>query len=173
MASSYPAAAGAILVVVLASLAIVTATGFAYANNTPAVNRTDAENLTVDYYNDSQLAHGGTALEYSDLTLTNSSNTTLDEGTDYEFDPSSGQVDWRNTTRTTDGETVRAEYAYTVHPRETRVILGVVRPVTGTILPYLAVLVGGVGTVVAVASAGWGLYRVVGAGSRGGGYGRR
>jgi hypothetical protein len=111
------------------------------------------ENTTVDYNSDYELEHPD-AESYSSLTVTNSSDATLVEGTDYDFDGTNATIAWLNTTSTSSGETVTVAYSYVDHSdaQETsNRVLGLLGPWIGfslliAAMGYLVILmVGGSG----------------------------
>lgn len=90
------------------------------------------EMLTVDYNTPSAVNENSTVENYGDdPTLTNSSNGQLVAGTDYEWNATSGEVTWFNTSNTTSGESV--DIIYRAHQRtgETQAAWTIIAPLMG------------------------------------------
>lgn len=100
--------AQAVVVILLLGLAVpALGTAHTYAG-TPFEYE---ETLTVDYTDDSSVSENATVENYgTDPTLTNSSGTELVAGEDYDWNATSGNVTWFNTSNTTSGEAVDIEY---------------------------------------------------------------
>jgi len=94
-------------------------------------------------------------------TITNSSGTTLAEGTDYEWHAATGTIDWRNTSAVTNGKPMHVDYAYTVKTEQARTARRLLAVPIDVILPA-GVLVVAAMTIVGLAA---GVYALV-AGSR-------
>lgn len=78
------------------------------------VPREATEEAEVDYSNPYEL--GQQDVEgYRNLTITNSSGVVLANGTDYDFNKTAGEVDFKMTQNTTSGELVSVEYIYLTH----------------------------------------------------------
>lgn len=74
------------------------------------------EQLTVDYSNTSQVSPAGDAFRYQDdEVVRNASGSQLTEGTDYDWNTSTGEVTWYDTAATSDGETATITYTYYGH----------------------------------------------------------
>jgi hypothetical protein len=72
------------------------------------------ESVTVDYDNLSYVQYNDSSYDLSDnVTVYDSGDVELAEGTDYNWYSSNGSLEWINTTETTDGETATVTYDYT------------------------------------------------------------
>lgn len=157
------AGALALLVVVVGTLTLATAGGYAYQSNVPTetVNVTN-ETATVDYDTPTTLDEHEFYLTYdeSSIAVRNSSNESLTAGTDYEFAASNGTVTWLNTTNTSEGNTAYVDYNATYHPQEARLARTVVESglLLAVFLPFVVLALGIAGALVNLALAG-GAYR--------------
>jgi hypothetical protein len=71
------------------------------------------ESATVDYDTNYNLANDpDTVFEYEAFTVS-SGGTQLDRGSDYLVNETAGEIDWQNTTATTDGDSASVEYNFT------------------------------------------------------------
>ena len=101
----------------------------------------DSESLTVDYSNPSTLTNQY-ALAYLDNETILHNGNTLAEGTDYEFNTSSGSVTWYNSTNTSAGDEARIGYEYEAHPegsRESANVLTGLAPIMGVLLLFVGI----------------------------------
>lgn len=106
----------AIAVLFIGLIVLLPAAGVAFADN--ARTATANETTAVDY--DSNYTLGETDVEeYTNLTVT-ANNTTLDNGTDYAFDPPNATIDWINTTATSDGDAAAVNYTYAYYNTATQ-----------------------------------------------------
>jgi hypothetical protein len=80
----------------------------------PTVNYSAVDDPHVaDVGNTTQVDAPDYALSYLDNeTITDSSGTQLSEGTDYEWNTSTGEIYWYNSTDVEDGEEMKVEFAY-------------------------------------------------------------
>lgn len=86
------------------------------------------ESLTVDYQNDSEVSENATLEGYgADPTVT-ADGATLDQGTDYLWNESSGVVDWQNTSNTTDGDTAQIQYQAFQRTEESQLAWMIISP---------------------------------------------
>lgn len=69
-----------------------------------------SETVTVDYNNESSVSENATVEGYGKSPTITVGDTELVEGTDYDWDSSSGNVTWYNTSNTTDGDTATIQY---------------------------------------------------------------
>lgn len=115
----------AVVILLLALSVPALATAYDYAG-TPFEYE---ESLTVDYNNASSVSENATLEGYGDdPTVVNSSGTTLVEGTDYDWNTSSGEVTWYNTTNTTDGESADIDYRAYQYTGETAMSWTIIAP---------------------------------------------
>lgn len=115
----------ATLSVLLVLIAI--GTGAAYTNAAKTQTVTN-ESITVDYSAATPVDATDEAVSFgSSVTVFNSSDTQLTNGTDYTWHPSNGSVTWHDTSLTTDGETAAITYDYDVQDDNTQAIAGVLR----------------------------------------------
>lgn len=71
------------------------------------------ESLTVNYSAPTAVDNGEPRYGWNDsVTVYNASGNQLQDGTDYEWNSSTGEVTWFNTSATTDGETASISYTY-------------------------------------------------------------
>jgi hypothetical protein len=99
------------------------------------------ESITVDYATPQSVSESG--LEYDDtVTVYNSSGAQLDAGTDYEWNATSGNVTFQNTSATTDGETASISYQYRAASEQHETRAGIAGFV-GQALTWLLVLLAG------------------------------
>lgn len=66
------------------------------------------ESITVDYQNTTSVAENGVSYNAS-VTIT-ADGTTLSEGTDYDWNATTGAVTWYNTSSTSDGQEALIDY---------------------------------------------------------------
>lgn len=100
------------VVILLLSLAVpALATAYDYAG-TPLEYE---ESLTVDYNNTSTVSENATIEGYGDDETIVANGTTLVEGTDYEWNTTSGEVTWLQSANTSDGDS--ATITYRAHQR--------------------------------------------------------
>lgn len=90
-----------------------------YDNATEAFTVTD-EAVTVDYDAETNLSKSGQAESFNESITVSVDGATLQEGADYEWHPSRGNVSWINSTATVDGETAFIDYTYQDHPEGTQ-----------------------------------------------------
>jgi len=94
-----------------------------------------SENTTVDYDVNYSLENDD-VFSYTDNTVT-AGGSELEAGTDYEFLNESGEINWINTTATTDGEDVQVQYSFedaTDRTKTQRDLLGLFGPWIGLLL---------------------------------------
>lgn len=105
----------AVIAVVLAVL--LPAANIAYADSTHQQTKTN-ESVTVSYTGTIQVSED--AFEYNDtVTLLNASGSELVDGTDYEWYPENGTLEYYNTTNTEEGNTNHVTYDYFTHDQAT------------------------------------------------------
>lgn len=113
---------GAILFVLIVGLF---AAGAAFAGATTVYSNTD--DVTVDYSTDVEVTPERNATSFLDNeTVTNSTGAQLVEGTDYDWNTSTGAITFYNTTATTDGNTATASYEYNAYSDRTLAMKGVI-----------------------------------------------
>lgn len=128
----------AIVILLLSLSAPALATAHEYAG-TPIEYE---ESLTVDYGNESNVSEPATVEGYgADPTVT-VNGSELVEGTDYDWDSSTGNVTWYDTANSSDGDSATIRYAAYQRTEETAV--------SWTILAPLMSLFGLFGLVVSV-----------------------
>lgn len=146
-----PIASGAFIIAVLlvGIIGVTWAAGSAYENTAEATHTVNDETLTADTSNWQRVDAPDYALSwYDNETVVNSDGTTLTEGTDYDWNTSTGKILFYDTADVNDGESVTIDYAFTAKIRDARAA----RDVIGTgirlalpagILIALAVSLGG------------------------------
>ena len=122
-------ASGAMVVafLLIGAIGITWAGGAAY-DDTPENDQVRTnETVTADVGNYTAVPQPDYALRfYDNETFVNSSGTTLQEGTDYEWNASDGTVLFYGTAAVDDGEDNTADYAYVVKIRDARELQAVV-----------------------------------------------
>lgn len=117
----------------------------------------DNETIVVDYNESVAVDAADDAFEYNEsVTVRNSSDATLEDGVDYAWHSSSGEVSWINTTATTAGEDATISYGYLEHSQTSKNIATILRPLSAPL-----------STVILIIAIGSALYYAVG---RGGGW---
>lgn len=127
-----------VAVVVLPTLSI------AWSSGSLSAQGVANEPITVDYGTNTSVDNAS-AVEYSDSVTITFNGSTLEAGTDYVWNATSGEVDWKNTAATTDGDTAHIDYTYYYRTEATTLIGGVIRPF-GRVLALLlvaAIVMGG------------------------------
>lgn len=117
----------------------------------------DNETITADVGGTTQVSEDYGESYYDNESITNSSDTELVDGTDYEWNTDNGTVSWFDTANVSDGEQMSISYALDAKPAMARNSVGVVA--TAFELVALAVIALTAGLV--LASAG-----VLGGGGR-------
>lgn len=117
------------IVVLLLSLSVpALATAYDYAG-TPFEYSEDA---TVDYNNTTQVDQPATIEGYSqNITITSPNDKVLVEGTDYEWDPDTGEITWSDSANTNDGDTVQVDYQAYQRTGETALAWDILAPLMG------------------------------------------
>lgn len=106
----------AVLACALALLIPIAHGGFASAADTKTANET----TTVDYDQPYTLGESPDEIyEYESFTVS-ANNTTLTRGTDYLVNESAGELDWQNTTVTSNGDAADVNYTFAVHDQRTQ-----------------------------------------------------
>lgn len=72
---------------------------------------------------------------YDNETITNSSGTQLQEGTDYDWNTSTGAVRWYDTSSVSDGEQMQIDYAYSAKTEQARTARKILSVPINIILP--------------------------------------
>lgn len=131
----------------LALLVPIVNGGYADAATTEVANET----ATVDYDQAYSLGQSpADVYEYGSFDV-DANGTNLTRGTDYLVNETSGQLDWLNTTATTDGDTAAVNYSYSAHDQQTTIQADILQTVGSWIgllvmlfgLGYIIVLMGG------------------------------
>jgi len=134
------------LVLIIVLGAIVALGPAALAEGAVVVAVTD-ESITVDY--DREVSVNESGLEYNEpVTITND-GTTLQEGTDYEWNATTGNVTWYNTTSTSEGDQAEIDYEYEAVTEESQQLAQLVS-IFEIPLALLVLLLLGMSTVKAV-----------------------
>lgn len=112
------------------------------------------ETHTIDYDTQSSVNAPERTFSYNNTVAVTANDTELTRGTDYEWNSSTGNITWLNTTATTEGDTALVDYAYeapTEGTQERRNILASL----AQLLPYGAFAVG-VYAAIELMDSGWG-----------------
>jgi outer membrane lipoprotein-sorting protein len=78
------------------------------------------ETATIDYDTNTTLGPDY-AVNYSDTITVYANGSELAAGTDYQYNSTSGVVDWLNTTATSDGDTAKVSYSFGKQTASTRI----------------------------------------------------
>lgn len=97
------------------------------------------------------------------VTVYNSSDVELTEGTDYEWNATDGTITYFNTARVTDGATGNISYTYLQNTRPVSVLSRVIDPVVA-LVSWSPLLAGGLGLSVILLAVGAIVARYVGGG---------
>jgi hypothetical protein len=103
---------------------------------------------------------------YDNETVTNSSGAQLTEGTDYEWNTSTGELRWYDTDSVADGEEMSVDYTYSAKTDRARTARSVLRVPVETILPAGVLIIAAM-SLVGLAAGTLGLYRSLTNGSGG------
>jgi hypothetical protein len=111
------------------------------------------ESVTVDY--DQEVSVDNDAVRYNDTAvIRDDANNKLEDGTDYDWNATSGNITFQNTSATSEGDTVFADYQYETRDEHTQNI--------GSLFASLDVVIGllllmfGVGAAYTIAGGGGG-----------------
>lgn len=77
------------------------------------------ESATIDYSTEYSVTNSNIAEGFNETVTIYANNTTLESSSDYDWNSTSGNVTWYNTTTTTENETAYINYIYYDHPEET------------------------------------------------------
>jgi len=113
------------------------------------------ESVTVNYSVDSQVNASYPRVFLDNETITDSGGATLTEGTDYDWNTSTGNITWYNTLQTSEGEQAHIDYAFRRPTTGTRLNGGILRVFGG--LVGVLLLVVGVGAMWNISGGGGGL----------------
>ena len=123
---------------------VVGAQAVSKASRDDARNRTTTEKVVVDYNSDTVVEKNATALRlFDDEQVKNQSGTTLQEGDDYDFYPSTGTIQWYDTPDTISGNNATITYTYLGWSTPVAQMRGPFADYYG-ILPYLVLVLVGV-----------------------------
>jgi hypothetical protein len=136
-------------VILVAVLGIVWAVGAQYQAAPETTTNVTNEDVVADIGNWTAVDAPDHARSFGDdEVITNSNGTQLQEGTDYDWNASTGEVYWYDTSSVDDGETMQADYSYTSKTEEARTARNVLS------VPIEVILPAGLLIVVAMAVAG-------------------
>lgn len=123
-------------VVLVGVLGIAWAVGAQYADAPEADYTVDGETVVADVGNETAVdAPDYTQRFYDNETITNSSGATLSEGTDYDWNTSTGAITWYDTSSVDDGEQMQVDYAYSAKTEQARTARQVLSVPIEIILP--------------------------------------
>lgn len=114
-----------VLLLVLAVPALTTAHTYA---GTPLDYQDTA---TVDYSNDYEVSENATVEDYSENVTIVVDGSTLEADTDYSWNSTSGIVDWRNTSATSEGDSATIDYQAHQRTQETATTWMLLAPLMG------------------------------------------
>lgn len=136
-------------IVLVAVLGIAWAVGAQYEATPETTETVNAEAVVADVGNWTAVDAPDYARSFEDNeTITNSSGTTLQEGSDYEWNTSTGEIYWYNTDRVDDGEEMSVDYAYSAKTEKARTAKKILA------IPVEIILPAGVIIIVAMSVAG-------------------
>jgi hypothetical protein len=111
------------------------------------------EHATVDYQTETSLDAPAYTFSYNSSITVTANNTTLQEGQDYEFDSSVGNITWLNSTNTAAGDEARVDYTYEAPTQDTHARRNLLATFAN-LLPYGALAVG-VYAAIELTDSGW------------------
>ncbi|MFW5905408.1 MAG: hypothetical protein ACOCUO_01010 [archaeon] len=135
-------------VVLVGVLGIAWAVSAQYDQAPETTTNVTDEDIVADTGNWTGVDAPDYALSFDDETITNSSGTQLDEGSDYDWNSSTGEIHWYNTSAVSDGETMQIDYSYSAKTEQARSVQTILAVPINLILPA------GILIVVAMAVAG-------------------
>lgn len=120
----------------------VLAVGAAYTGSADSFAVTN-ESVTVDYSTSTQVDAVTDAVSFeSAVTVRNTSDVELANGTDYVWHPGNGSVSWIDTAQTSNGEAASISYNYTAPDSRSRALAAVLE-LPFKSLGFLLLLLGG------------------------------
>jgi hypothetical protein len=143
-------------VLVVAILVLVIAVGFGSAYDS-AISTQEADNrsVAVKYAGPVSAVNGSEVVEiYDNESVYNSSDAKLEEGVDYDWNETSGNVSFFDTNATTSGEQASVTFYYRDRPQTTEHIMALIIGVLPALRMLFLMVVGGTLLVVAVAAFG-------------------
>jgi|GEM_PF-2702825 len=150
-------------IVLVAGLGVTWAVGAEY-QDAPEANYTASETHVADVGNESTVNAPNYTLGFWDNeTIVDSQGNTLTEGTDYEWNTSTGTITWLSSPDVDDGETMTVDYAYWAKTQQARTLRALFQVPIGVIIPLSVLIIAGM----AVAGLAAGVYALFG--GRGGG----
>jgi len=136
-------------VILVATLGTAWAVGAQYQQAPETTTNVTDEEVVADVGNWTAVDAPDHAQSFGDdEVITNSTGTQLDEGSDYDWNASTGEIRWYDTSSVSDGETMQADYSYTSKTQEARTVRKVLS------VPIEIILPAGVLIVTAMAIAG-------------------
>lgn len=152
----------AVALLLLVGIGVAWSAGAAYQDTPAKVHNVENETIEVNFSSQTAVdAPGYTLGFYENETVYNSSGAELEEGDDYQFNATTGEVTWYNTAELTDGESASISYSYDAKIRTARALKNVIALPLRLALPA-AILIA---LVVAIAGLAIGLVRLSGGGS--------
>jgi hypothetical protein len=137
-------------IVLVGALGIAWAVGAQYQAAPETTEAVANEAATADVGNLTAVDAPDYAQKFEDNeTITNSTGATLQEGSDYDWNASTGEIRWYNTESVDDGESMSVDYTYTAKTEEARTARTILTVPVEIILP--------VGVLIAVAMSVAGL----------------
>lgn len=116
------------VVILLLSLAVpALATAYDYAGTPMSYS----EEVTVDYNQTTSVSQNATLEGYNESVHIVNSGVTLVEGTDYEWNATSGKIDWKSGSNTNDGDTATIYYKAHQRTEQTQAAWQIIMPFTG------------------------------------------
>jgi hypothetical protein len=102
----------------------------------------DNETMTVEYSTEVSFTSANAVEYYDNETIRNDSYYELEEGTDYDFNTTTGNVTFYNTTHTSEGEAAFASYSYEARDaaaKNSSQVLSIFGPLFGLFIALVAV----------------------------------
>lgn len=153
-------------IVLVGVLGIAWAVGAQYEATPETTETVGDETVVADVGNSTAVDAPDYARSFEDNeTIINSSGTTLQEGSDYDWDTSTGEIHWIDSSSVSDGEEMSVDYAYSAKTEEARTAQRILA------IPIEIILPAGVLIIAAMAIAGLvaGVYALFSDSSRGSG----
>lgn len=139
-------------VLLVGVIGVTWAVGAEYQSAPETVESVSNESITADLNNDTAVDSPSYALRYYDNeTVRNSTGHQLTEGSDYEWNTSTGEISWYNTSSVDDGEAMEVDYSYDAKTQKARTVKSVFSALFEVILPS-SILVIVAMTVIALAA---------------------
>jgi len=123
-------------IVLVGVLGIAWAVGAQYEDAPEQTEIITGETVIADVGNVTSVDAPDYARSFEDNeTINNSAGTTLQDGSDYEWDPATGEIYWYDTASVDDGEEMTVDYAYSAKTEQARTAKSILSISLEIILP--------------------------------------